>query len=69
MCTISHQKAPLKKTLDGITSTTRPFFTTMPAGWFIQLLAAMTDAVPPTPDRVTTTPVKKCGHGGSRFQP
>lgn len=69
MCTISHQNAPLKKTWEGITPTTRPLRTAIPAGWFIQLLAAMTEAVPPTPARVTTTPVKKCGHGGSLCQP
>lgn len=63
------ERAPLKKTWDGITPTTRPFRTAIPAGWFIEPLAAMTEAVPPTPARATTTPVKKCGHRGSLLQP
>jgi hypothetical protein len=40
-----------------------------PAGSFIQALAATTESVPPIPARTIGTPVQKCGHGRSRFQP
>ena len=40
-----------------------------PAGSFIHTFAATTDTVPPIPAITIGTPVQKCGHGFSRFQP
>ena len=40
-----------------------------PAGSFIHEFAATTEAVPPIPAITMGTPVQKCGHGLSRFQP
>src|SRR3954447_11661914 len=40
-----------------------------PAGSFIRAWAAATETVPPMPAITIGTPVQKCGHGFSRFQP
>ncbi len=65
----SYQNALLKNTRQTSTSTTRPCRMVMPLGLFIQLLAATTDNVPPTPESTTGTPLQKWTHGESRFQP
>ena len=60
----------MKITFSGSTSTTSPsLFSVKPAGSFIQALAATTESVPPMPAMTIGTPVQKCGHGRSRFQP
>ena len=69
MWSASYQKESLKKTCQTSTSTTLPSWTVMPPGEFIQLLAATTERVPPTPDSTTGSPLQKCTHGESRFQP
>lgn len=70
MCTISYGNAWLKITPTGSTFTTRPVeFGVYPAGAFIQAFAATTEAVPPIPATTIGTPVRKWGHGVSRFHP
>ena len=57
-------------TAHGSTSTTLPAeFSVNPAGSFIHAFAATTETVPPMPAITIGTPVQKCGHGFSRFQP
>ena len=69
MCSASYQKARLKKTASGCTSTTRPAWMVNPPGRFIQPFAATTDAVPPAPDTTTGRPLQKWVHGRRRFHP
>jgi hypothetical protein len=65
----SYQKASLKNTCQTWTSTTLPLRIVIPLGVFIQLFAATTEKVPPTPDSTTGRPLQKCTHGDSRCQP
>ena len=63
MCTASYGNARLKMTANGSTSTTLPWRSVNPAGWFIQALAAITAAVPPIPDSTIGTPHHQCTRG------
>ncbi len=70
MCEASYGHASLKNTFNGSTSTTSPaWFSVKPCGWFIHAFAATTESVPPIPASTIGTPVQKCAHGCSRFQP
>jgi len=70
MCVASYGVALLKITRQGSTSTTLPAeLRVKPCGSFIHELAATTEIVPPIPASTIGTPVQKCVHGLSRFQP
>ena len=40
-----------------------------PWGWFIHAFTATTEKAPPIPEITIGTPVQKCAHPESRFQP
>ena len=70
MCTNSWKVEVLKITSSGLTLATWPLGPSVkPAGVFIQALAETTENAPPIPEIAIGTPLQKCAHPGSRFQP